>query len=885
MRNPLLPAAAALAAGIYLQRWLWLSEREYVFAATTLLLLALLALRLDRLASAVVCALLGTALCGAFFLTHWQNYRSPGDIRTLVEAGQIEMNEPARITGWIAGEEVRRGGDESWLLRLEEIEFAQHKHAASGTIRLQHFRWSEDEPRIGLRYGERLEALVRLRRVRGFRNPAGFDREAKALREGVVFYASVKAAELAERLPGRRGFWLPGRIQALRATLLSHLDELFPAESQSNAVLRAMLLGDRSALDRRVGEDFQKTGTYHALVVAGLHTAAIAGFLLLLLRRLRLPPGAATICAIAGVGLFVMLAGAGIPTVRAGAMFSAYLLARLVFRERALLNTIALAAILLLVAQPADLDDAGFQLSFLSVLLIAGIAVPWIERTSAPYVRALRDLDNRDLELRLAPRQAQFRIELRMFRDALRERVPAWFFLFSVRAALRGWEMVAVALVLQIGFLLPMAFYFHRAGWVAVAANLFIVPLLGLIVPLGAVMLAVSLFSRTLAGLLAIPLAALVESMSAIARWHAGLGLASFRVPTPPVWLGLLFLLAVLLLAVSLLRPGGRTKNEEVQGRNTPTLDLGPWTLDLFRWLRLSAIVTLVVSALLITWHPFRPQFDARRLEFAALDVGQGDALVVVAPPGKVLVEDCGGLPGPYATDTGEQIVSAYLWSRGIRRIDVLAVTHAHQDHVGGFDSVVANFPVGEVWLPPCLDSPPYAKVIEKARALHIPVRMWARGQATRLGEVGVEFLSPGDDYHVGRRAQNNDSLVMRLQYGARTLLLSGDIERKMEMAMLDNGAALRSDWLKVPHHGSKTSSTEPFLEQVRAPYGVISVAENSPFGHPHQEALDRLDAARVRVFRTDRDGAVRWLTDGRRIEIGTHAWDRRSTRASIDLW
>lgn len=248
MRNPLLPAAAALAGGIYIQRWLWLSEPEYVLAVSALLLLALLALRLDRLASAVACALPGIALCGGFFLTHWQNYRPPGDIRTLVETGQVELNEPARITGWIIAQEVRRGEDESWLLRLEEIESARQKHAASGTIRLQHFRWTEDEPRIGLRYGERLEALVRLRRVRGFRNPAGFDREAKARREGVVFYASVKAAELAERLPGRRGFWLPGRIQALRATLLARLDELFPAESQSNAVLRAMLLGDRSAL-------------------------------------------------------------------------------------------------------------------------------------------------------------------------------------------------------------------------------------------------------------------------------------------------------------------------------------------------------------------------------------------------------------------------------------------------------------------------------------------------------------------------------------------------------------------------------------------------------------------------------------------------------------
>jgi competence protein ComEC len=858
VKNPLLPVAVALAAGIYAERWLWLTEREYVLAASVLLLLALAALRLGRPRAAIGCALIGTAVCGAFFLAHWANYRAPGDIQTLVEAGRIELNEPVRVTGWIAGEEIRRGEDESYLLRLERAESARRSYAASGTIRLQHFRWTADEPRLALRYGERVEALVKLRRVRGFRNPGGFDREARARREGVIYYASVKAAELAERLPGRRGFWLAGRLQALRATLLHRLDLLFPPESQGNALLRAMLLGERSALDSRVSQDFQKTGTYHALVVAGLHTAAIAAFLLWLLRRLRVPALPSTLCAVGGIAVFVVITGANIPTLRAGVMFSIYLLARLVYRERALLNTVAAAAIVLLLINPADLNDAGFQLSFFAVLMIAGIAVPWIEHTSAPYLRALVDMDNRDLDMRLAPRQAQFRIEVRMFRDALRERLPGGLFVLAVRAALRVWDVVVVSVVLQIGFLLPMSVYFHRAGWVSVAANLFIVPLLAVVVPLGMVALLASLVSRALAGLLAIPLAALVETMSAVARWHAGLALASLRVPTPPAWLGILFLLAALVLAAALL--GGRR-----------------------RWLYRSAAAALVLAGVLITWHPFAPDIPHDRLEFTALDVGQGDALVVVAPPGKVMVEDCGGLPGQYATDTGEQIVSTYLWSRGIQRIDVLAITHTHQDHVGGFDSVVANFPVGEVWLPPCQDAGPYVKVVEKARQLGIPVRMWARGQATRFGQAQVQFLSPGSDYVIGRTAQNNDSLVMRMSYGSRSLLLSGDVERKMEAEMLKDGAELRSDWLKVPHHGSKTSSTAPFLELVRAPYGVISVAENSPFGHPHQEALDRLEQARVRVFRTDRDGAVGWSTDGRRVQLKVFCWERG--RAAFDLW
>lgn len=857
MRNPLLPIAAALAAGIFAERWFFLREPQYLFWTAVVLLLAAICLRLHHLGGAIAIALLGAFLAGAFFQVHSRHERPSTDIENIVSANGVALNEPVRLTGWIAETEVRRGTDEMYLLQLEQLESGRQVWTASGKVRLQHYRWEKTEPRLGLRYGDRLSVLARLRTVRGFHNPGSFDREARARREGAIYYASIKAAELVERMPGRRGHWWMAALHTLRLKLLDRLDALIPPEAPANGLLRAMLLGDRSGLDRRISEDFQKTGTYHALVVAGLHTGAIAGLLMLLLGLLRVPALPATVLAVSGLAGYVVLAGGNVPTLRAAVMFSLYLLARLVYRERALLNTIAAAALLLLLVHPADLNDAGFQLSFFAVLLIAGIAVPWIERSSAPYRRAIADLDNLDRDLQLAPKQAQFRIELRMMRQALREKVPPWFFLRAVRAGIRVWELVVVAVVLQVGFLLPMSVYFHRAGWVAVAANLFIVPLLGLVVPLGAVVLAVALVSTTVAGLLAIPLAALVEMMVAVARWHAALGLASLRVPVPPAWLVMLFLAATLLVAASLL--AGR-----------------------MRWATAGG-VALLTAAVLITWHPFAPQVPRGELEMTALDVGQGDALLVVAPPGKVLVTDCGGLPGPLAIDTGEQIVAPYLWSRGIRRIDVLAITHAHQDHVGGFQHLLANFPIGEIWLPPSLGSEAYADLIEAAEARHIPLRMHWRGETASLGETAIAFLSPGPEYRPGRRPQNNDSLVMSIRYGGRTMLLAGDVERKMEMEMLQEGAQLRADLLKVPHHGSKTSNSSEFLSAVRAPYGVISVAVNSPFGHPHQEALDRLEAAQTRVFRTDQDGAVTWITDGRRIRLSTFEWEHR--RAPTDLW
>ena len=877
MRTPLLPIAAALAAGVFAERWMSLSGRQYLLWSGVVLLLAAVCLLLDRRGGALAFSLLGAFLAGSFYHDHWERYLPPNDIQRLVAGKKVELDEPVRLTGWISDIEARRGGDEMYLLRLEAIESGQVAWPASGKVRLQHYRWERSEPRLDLRYGERVAVLARLRAVRGFHNPGSFDRETRARREGAVYYASIKAAELAERLPGRGGYRVAGWVVALRITLLQRLDALFPPESAANGLLRAMLLGDRSGLDRRLSEDFQKTGTYHALVVAGLHTGAVAGFLLLVLRWCRVPPIPATAAAICGLAAWVPLTGGNLPAMRAALMLAIYLLARLVYRERALLNTIAAAALLLLAAQPAELDDAGFQLSFFSVLLIAAIALPWIERTSAPYRRAVADMDNLDRDLLMKPRQAQFRLELRMLREALREKLPGWCVLLAARAGLRVYELAVVSLVLQVGFLLPMAVHFHRAAWVSVSANLLIVPLLGLVVPLGITALLVALASTTLAGLLAIPLAALVELMAAIARWHASLGAASLRVPGPPLWLALLFLASVVSLAIGL---------SGISDFGLQIADLKPGPLAIRNRSRLRLIgpgVALAIAAALITWHPFAPLWQPGRLEVTTLDVGQGDALLIVIPPGRVLVTDCGGLPGPLAIDTGEQIVSPYLWSRRIRRIDVLAVTHAHQDHVGGLESILRNFPVGEIWLPPSLGSEAYARVFEMAQERRIPVRIHARGETTVLGQARIAFLSPGPEYHPGRQAQNNDSLVMSIQYGGRTALLAGDVERKMELEMLRDRQPLGADLLKTPHHGSKTSNSAEFLAAVAAPYGVISVAVNSPFGHPHQEALERLAEAHCRVLRTDRDGAVTWTTDGRRIELTMFAWEH--PRTATDLW
>jgi competence protein ComEC len=265
-------------------------------------------------------------------------------------------------------------------------------------------------------------------------------------------------------------------------------------------------------------------------------------------------------------------------------------------------------------------------------------------------------------------------------------------------------------------------------------------------------------------------------------------------------------------------------------------------------------------------------------LELTVLDVGQGDSLFVVSPGGKTLLIDGGGAFGSFpgheernGVDPGEKAVSPYLWSRGFQKLDVVALTHAHQDHLGRLTAILDNFQVARRWIGREVSSLALARLEELAHRRKIPTEHELRGKSFSWDGVDGDFLWPQTaPEEIVISAKNNDSLVLRLRYGSRSILLPGDAEKQVEREILsENGAeAMHSDVLKIGHHGSKNSTTPEFLAAVRPRFGIISAGEDNPYGHPSPELLERLENAGVRILRTDRDGAVHMLTDGARPEI-----------------
>lgn len=746
---------------------------------------------------------------------------------------------PVDLTGTLCLPPEVAPGRLGLCLEAEEVYWQGKRYRVEGRARIAFYApWGNGE----LAYGDRLRLRqMWLRPARGFRNFGGFDYEAYLAQRGIQALGSLSRPERLSILARDQGSPGWAWIYRLKGRMLAFLDRT--TEGPGRASLKAIVLGERGALSPEMVRVFNESGITHLLAISGQQVGlvALAAFGLLgrflafvrfdLLFRYPLslrPSKVAALLTFWPILLYALLVGGGHSVTRATIMVAVYLVTVMLDRQRDLAHTLLLAALLILLWQPEALFDVGFQLSFAAV---GGIILAVSRFPSRPEGEGAPSL-RRKLSL---------------------------FLLISLYANLSTLPLVI--------------YYFQRISLVGPLTNLAAIPLSSAAVPLGLLACLLSLVHD----LLAIPPLSmsllLFDATYFLARTLARLPQASIPLPSPSI----LTLIAFYALVVStaFLLPAPRER------RGTGAEELLPRSPDppLLRtkWVACVSALALVLS---LSWRQIFPPSHDRLLRVTFLDVGPGEASLLQLPDGQTLLFLGGGLR-PWGFDVAEGVIVPFLRWEGIDRIDWLVAGRLTWTHLRMLESLLERFEVKQVCHREREHPPPWIEDL----ALRKGTTLKAVRHGFRLeGREGWELSlfdpqgPPWYDEEKGRSSVHGGSrsLVLQVGYGKRGLLLAGDLDRRGQGSLLDQGKALKSDVLKVPGHGGPSCRLE-LLERVRPQVAVLSVGSPNRFGHPLPQVVQTLEALGAKIYRTDRDGCIRLSTDGEELWVETYAQLRGS--------
>ena len=781
-RSPFVVITACLVTGILLGTYVLSFSISLIFCLTATA--GFIGLALMKKAHNCVQLLLISALVAAASLRFHisQNYLPANHIAF------AEITTVKSVIGKILEVHYLPEDGSRMIVSVSQIRENSHSREATGRI-IVSTRSISQKPENGII----VELFGILEHVPRKRNPGQFDYRTYLARQDIYHRMTIRADSQIV-LQNATYSYSPGRlfIEPLRSycynTFLKHLKE--PAQS----LAYALFLGEKQGLDIDTITQFKRTGVVHILAISGLHVGFIIVFILAVSSLLRLPDPYRFIVLVSILLIYVLLINLRPPVIRASLMAVFFLSAQHMQRIVNVHNLILAAAAIILLLEPRELFNPGFQFSFVAVLSITN------------GYNALN---------RLFP-----------LTDWLKKRQHAHrVFRYFVKLI---WMPFLVSCSATIGTL-PLTWYYY--GFIplyAVFANLFVIPLAGALVLLTIFLLIFapisSYISFGIAGVFLIIYRVLLNVVSIFS--HLPLVAVECTIPSPVFILGILVLLFLFF---------------HINYRTT-------------RFIFWPVLSILVVSEILPD-----PPHDQLRVAF--LDVGQGDAAVLQFPNRNVMLIDAGGKYKYW--DNGIQTIIPYLQNQKIRHLRYVVLSHPHNDHLGGMISVLNQITVDTV-VTTSYDyrSKAYKAFIKYCALKKIAVRFIENGdQLFADSDCRIYVLHPESRFTCSTDQDgstcNNSSIVLKIVYGKNGLLFTGDAEIKAENSIINYGSLLQSDILKIAHHGSITSSSVAYLNEIQPLCAIISVASKNRFNHPSQITLGRIALRTPRVYQTKENGAV----------------------------
>ena len=827
---------------------------------------------------------------GGFYLQIEKEMIPANRLKKLYDEKQINSDDPIEIEGVLQNAPELAADGFFVDLRVEKAIYKGEVIEVSGNVRLfaaiSDEQIAEDYQDLNLQYGSRIRVACRLSRENEYLNPGVFLRKEILDIKDTDVSGSVKSPLLIEKIGETETFAPLVWLYEYRQDLIR--DSLENFNSQTAGILIASLLGNRNFLDKETAEIFREGGTFHVLVISGLHITFIGGFLLLVTGFFKRKKLWKVFFAVGFLWCYAIAVGAEVPVIRAALMFTILLVPQVISRTGTSLNALGACGLVLLVWRPEDLFNPSFQLTFISVSSIVILAFPLIEK--------MREIGSwsPSSETPFPPNVSKW---LRRFCETIYWRETAWeiessrqiwsaklfktpYFQMKRRMLLQRilqyvFEAFLVTFIVQIWLLPLLVIYFHRISFGSIFLNIWV----GIFIVLESFAAIFTVFFAQFSLMLALPFAKMTDLLNWVLLSFPKLfiagDLASFRLP---VYSGnfkaiyVLYFLPLIFLAY-LLNRWNLSESFRFQISN-------------FRIVLKIMLSVLVVLISIIIFHPLSSPTVDGRLHVDFLDVGQGDSALITFPNGETMLVDGGGKINfakikvgnaaaenfePDAQSIGESVVSEFLWERGYSKVDYILATHADADHIQGLTDVAKNFKIRAAFFGRIpfddADFVELSTVLEKRKVEMLKI---GRGDELEIGGVKIEVLNPSKDEIDTEISANNNSIVLHLIYGEREFLLTGDVEKEAEAELLQMPEFLQSDIIKVAHHGSRTSSIQEFINASRAEYAIIPVGRKSRFGHPHPEVVERWLNSGAKVLTTGENGTVFVSTNGKDLRIET---------------
>ncbi|MBD3225038.1 MAG: DNA internalization-related competence protein ComEC/Rec2 [Caldithrix sp.] len=695
--------------------------------------------------------------------------------------------------GWVQEAQYKKDGKHRYIIQCDQIVQDTAAQIANGKIIVYQGKSS-----LELAYGDRVRIDGRPFEPSLPSNPGDFNYRRYLHLKGIYYqyYLGENDVTLLER--GTAGhIWKKNIVMPIRRYIEQTIAKYFV--SPTSDVIRALILGQRQDLDEHIVDTFKRTGIVHVLAISGLHVGFIILIFMMLFSFLRVSYTWRILLTLGCLFIFVAIVNFKPPVVRASLMAALYFTGQIFQRKTSPLNIIAAAGLILLIIEPQQLFQPGFQFSFAAVFSII-YGYPKIDKLfpSLPH------------------------------RLTLARGLNAW---------VRQPFLVSAAAVLGT---LPLTWYYYGVLQIgALLVNIFIIPLIGGFVILTLLFLLVSLSGFFAINGLALLLHLYYAAILHIIHYFSKIPFVQIALPPPQLGEFLLIILIILLFFNAHLR------------------------IDRI-WLSGSLILLFVLTT--------APSRNDHNVQLIQAKVGQGDGALIKFPNQKVMVIDGGDLK--FHWNAGERYMVPLLKHLGITHIDYLVGSHAHSDHIGGLPTLLKQFKVDTLVLPPFpAQSNLYNNLLKTANERDVAVIFKERGDQLDVGPQNrCYILHPfgrfGRPGHASGETINNSSLVMKILHGQTSFLFTGDLESTAEPALLSYDNFLNCDVLKVGHHGSITSTSDEFLHLIKPEYATVSVGRNNKFYHPSRKTMRRLVKNFAHPLRTDRYGGLWFKSDGNKVHL-----------------